>query len=181
MKIDKRMKQFALIWIFAGLISFKFADSFYDMPLKDIDGNNVALSAYKGKKLMVLVLPDVATGNLAEDLRTILNKQEDLIIIGVPSVDDGYTISDKSGLKSAFVQLSQRFILTEGMTVKKGAGSLQSPLLSWLTHIAQNGYFDSDVAGPGQKFFINSEGRLYAVISPNTNLSNPVIEKIISR
>jgi glutathione peroxidase-family protein len=175
------MKQLALIWFFAGLISFKFADSFYDLPLKDIDGNNMALSQYKGKKLMVLVLPNVVPGNLAEELNTILNKQENLIVIGVPSEDDGYTKSDKSALKSAFVQLSQRFILAESMKVKKGAGSSQSPLFGWLTHIAQNGYFDTDVSGAGHKFFINSEGRLYAVISPNTSLSSPVIEKIISR
>jgi hypothetical protein len=51
--------------------------------------------------------------------------------------------------------------------------------MKWLTNKNENGHFDLDVRGPGQKFFVNEQGKLYSVLG-QMSLSSPFINKIVN-
>jgi glutathione peroxidase len=177
------MKYYFGFILFAIVTAFPLADSFYSLPLRNIDGMAIDLSSFKGKKIMIVVLP-IASGDNSitiEDLNAIQSKYENLAIIGIPANETGYRIEDKTQVKSRYSNLNSGFVLAEGMKVSKEAGEAQSPLFAWLTQIEKNGYFNTNVQGSGDKFFVNSEGRLYAVMSGNIRLFNPLIDKILSR
>jgi hypothetical protein len=70
-------------------------------------------------------------------------------------------------------------VLTEGMYTKKTSGKNQSALMQWLTDRTKNTHFDMDSWGIGHKFFVNSKGRLYAVMPPQTSLQHPIIQNIV--
>jgi glutathione peroxidase len=177
------MKYLLSSFFFVGLVAFVAIDPFYSLPLKNIDGQFIHLSSYRGKKILFVILPgSVGDSSVTvEELDSLLVHHDNLMVVGIPAEETGYRDEDRASLKNTYSQLPSSFILAEGMKVSKGGGEMQSPLFSWLTRKERNGYYDTDAQGSGYKFFVNADGRLYAVISGNTRLSNPVINKILAR
>ena len=159
-------------------------DSIYSILLNTIDGAPVNLESFRGRKMLIIVLPLSAQDtsvSIAELNRIQTRYGDSLIVIGVPAEEFGYTASLRQQVKNLYSTQPAGFILAEGMKVKKTSGAGQSPLFQWLTDRNKNRYFNSDVRGTGHKFFVDESGRLYAVIGPQLALSNPVIEKILSK
>lgn len=156
--------------------------SIYDISLKSIDGNTLTLSQYKGKKLLFLVVPH-SSGDTTLTVKDIAELQikynNSLVIIGVPSEEAGYDSSDSAELKDLYETAGAPLMILEGMKVRKGAG--QSFLFQWLTSKDLNHHFDRDVQGVGSKFFVDEEGHLYAVMGPNLTLTNPLMDRILSK
>jgi glutathione peroxidase len=177
------MKYLAAIILFVSFSAFTFIESFYSLSIKNIEGETIDLASFKGKKVLFIVLPASAQDNTVtvEELTALQKKYKDLLIIGVLSEETGYKSSEKGKVKAIYKNQPSNFILAEGMKVNKAAGQAQSSVFTWLTHVERNGFYNTDVLGVGHKFFINGEGRLYGVISGNTRLSSPVIDKILSR
>lgn len=172
-------------YIFGVLTLFlqlSFSDSIYDIAITTIEGNKIELSRFKGKKLLILLLPvssqdtTVSTHNIAR-LQT--KYQNSLVIIGIPCEDAGYKIQDTNRLKRIYQAPAANIILTEGMKVKKGEG--QVPLFQWLTSKDMNRHFGNDVQGAGSKFFVSEEGELYAVMGPQLTLADQLVDRILAR
>jgi len=165
------------------LLSFQQADGIYDVTLRNIDGNKIELSQYKGKKLLFMVLP-LSTQDTTvsiDDIGRLQTKyQSSLVIIGIPSEEAGYQTQDADNLKKTYKEAGTNIIITEGMKVKRGAG--QSPLLQWLTSKDKNHHFDQDIQQEvGSKFFVDEAGELYAVMGPQLKLTSILLDKIIAR
>lgn len=164
------------------LFSFKPIDGIYDITIKTIDGDRIALSQYKGKKLLFILLPLSAQDATLSinDLAQLQKKyQGSLVVIGIPSGEAGYKEQDVDKLKKMYREASANIIIAEGMKAKKGAE--QSALFQWLTNKDLNRHFDQDVEGAGSKFFVDESGELYAVMGPKTALTNPLIDRIVTR
>lgn len=162
------------------LVSFRQADGIYNIAIRNIDGNIIELSQYKGKKLLFIVLPLSAQDTTVSinDIAQLQTKyQSSLIVIGIPSVEAGYKTQDAHKFKKLYNDASANFIIAEGMKVKKGTE--QSSLFQWLTTKDMNQHFDQNVQGVGTKFFVNEAGRLYAVLSPRTSLQSPIVDRIV--
>jgi len=174
--------KYLLSLIAFSLFSFQQADDIYSIALKNIHGNAIELSQYKGKKLLFMVLP-LSDQDTAESVNDIANLQtkykSSLVIIGIPSEEAGYRMQDSGQLKTLYADMADNIIITEGMKVKKGTG--QSSLFQWLTGKDKNRHFNQDTQGIGSKFFVDEGGELYAVMGPQLKLTNPLIDKIISR
>lgn len=164
------------------LLSFSPIDGIYDITVKTIDGDKIALDQYKGKKLLFILLPlsPEDTTISINDLAQLQTKyQNSLVVIGIPSEEAGYKKQDAAKVKKMCREANASIVIAEGMKVKKGAE--QSSLFQWLTNKDLNRHFDQDVAGLGSKFFVDESGELYAVIGPKTALTNPIMDRIITR
>jgi glutathione peroxidase len=140
-------------------------ESIYTYSVISIEGNNKPLSAYKGKKLLVITLPTQqnASGDSLlhslDSIRAVYNNT--LQIIAVPAYEDGYTSAIKNSLKQWYRSiLGSGIIVTEGMYTRKTSGNQQHPLFKWLTDKDKNGFFNQDVTGPRHKFIVWTDGEL---------------------
>lgn len=175
------MKYILSLIILSVVLSFRPLDGIYDIALRNIDGNKIELRQYRGKKLLFIVLPLSAqdtTLSINDITRLQTKYQSSLVVIGIPSEEEGYKTQNPDRLKEIY-RGATNIIIAEGMKVKKGSG--QSSLFQWLTSKDQNRHFDQDVRGIGNKFFVDEEGELYAVLGPNLKITNPLMDRILSR
>ncbi|OQP67842.1 hypothetical protein [Niastella populi] len=180
MRIINKHQSFYLKYILALLCSIAAytadCQSIYDHSFRDVNNRNVQLKDFAGKKLLFIILPVSATDSLVAQLKNFVASYGDKVrVIGVLSQQDGHSKSGKTDIMNSYQKSG--ILITEVMGSKKGNG--QSPLMKWLTTKNENGHFDMDVKGPGQKFFVNEQGKLYAVLG-QLPLSSPFINKIIN-
>ena len=160
--------------------------SIYSIHITTINGQDKSMEDFKGKKILIVVLPTTKAPNDSAFLRTIdsvsRNYSDRLSIIGVPSIEDGYNSSRLNELKNYYQSiLGDRITLTRGMYTKKTSGDNQGELFSWLTHVEKNDHFNDDVDGAGQKFFISERGELYGSIIPEGKLSAKVLHRLVEQ
>jgi glutathione peroxidase len=162
-----------LVLLFAGIACYS---SIYTIDILTIDGQNKSMQDFNQKKIMVIVLPATQNAQDSLFLRSIDSfsiSHQNVSIIAVPSFEDGYDLANSASLRNFYQSLlADRVTLTKGMFTRKGSAQNQHELFAWLTHSEKNTHFNLDVEGPGQKFFINEGGNLYAVIGPNMPLWN---------
>lgn len=150
----------------------------YDYQLKDIQGKDIDLSQYRGKKLL-LVNTASACGFTSqykqlEELHQ--NYKDKLEVIGIPCNDFGAQEpgTEEEIEKFCEVNFGVTFPLTEKVTI---LGEGQHPLYGYLTKKDLNGYRDSEVKWNFQKYLINEEGKLVKIFSA---AADPVSEEVIA-
>jgi glutathione peroxidase len=160
------------------------AESIYTHSVTTMEGENKQLSTYQGKKLLIITLPiqmNIMNDSLLRSLdsiRAIYNPS--LKIIGIPSYEDGYTTALKSSLTQWYRSiLGSDIIITEGLYTRKTSGSLQHPLFKWLCDKEKNAHFNNDVAGPGHKFFVWTNGELVGVLGASTKLRSNTVHELL--
>ncbi len=158
-----------------------FTQSFYDFTVKDIDGNDFALSQLKGKKVMVVnVASKCGFTPQYEQLEAIFKKYKEsgFVIIGFPSNDfkEQEPGSNKEIKNFCTTNYGVTFPMMAKIHVK---GDSIHPLYRWLTEKELNGVENSKVKWNFQKYLISPKGELQKVISPWTKPdSKKVIEWI---
>lgn len=177
------MKKLLCSLIAFALISSIHAQDFYSASLTSIDGKNIDLNTYKGKKVLIIVLPlNESDVTVINDLAAFKSRYQSKInIIGIPAIDEGYKNGDEKKLNKIYkLDKNIDMVISGGIYVKKISSTAQSDLFKWLTNKKGNGHFDQDVKGIGHKFFVNETGELYAVLSPEALLSARMVEKIVN-
>jgi len=160
-----RFLLFMIILIPAQLIA---QSSLYDITIKELQGKNINMADYKGKKIIVAAVSadNLQNGQLAY-LDSIQVNNPSVIVIAVPAAD--YRGANDSlvvdGIKKK--QLLH-IIITAAEEVKKDKGHKQNRLINWLTALAANTHFDLDVTTDNQLYFISESGALYAVLEKGT-------------
>src|SRR6478672_8811575 len=80
------------------------SDSIYQFQVPTIEGNNQQLSAYEGKKILIVTLPinqDSSSDSLLFSLDTLATAHlTDLKVIATPSYEDGFTVEERDALKT---------------------------------------------------------------------------------
>lgn len=176
-------KYLVLIVVFFLGTSF-FQESIYTHTVTTIEGVNKPLSAYQGKRILIITLPVVQNPSNDSLLHSLDSLQAanagTLIVIAVPSYEDGYTVAQQTTLKNWYRSiLSNDVIVTEGMYTRKASLNQQHPLFKWLTDKDRNGYFDRDVAGPRDKFVVWTDGQLIGVLGAPTKLGAAVLQELL--
>ena len=166
------------------LISLAISTGIYNYSVPKIEGGSQALTAYQGKKVLVITLPvqqDAAADSMLYSLDTLASAHlSHLAVIAVPGYEDGYAEEMKSQLQQWYrSKLGNYITITEGLYTRKTSGSQQHPLFAWLTHSSQNGSLDVDVEGPGSKFFADSEGKLYGVLGPKMKIGGRLVQRTL--
>ena len=147
------------------LLSFFFtanppAKSVYDFSFKTIDGKEIKLSKFKGKKIMIVnTASKCGFTPQYEDLEK-LHKQygNKLVLIGFPAGNfGGQELATNSEIQDFCKKnFGVTFLLSEKVSVK---GADINPLFKYLT-AAENPDFKGDINWNFEKFLINEKGEL---------------------
>jgi glutathione peroxidase-family protein len=173
--------------LYAGwMILQMLSGTVYDFSIPTIEGDTHSLSIYQPKKILIVTLPiseSPQSNHLLSSLDSLAaNRVNQLVVIAVPSIEDGYNASTKTVLQQWYrSRLSSKVIISEGMYTRKTSGSRQSDLFKWLTTAEQNETFGVDVEGPGYKFLTNNTGALFAVLRPQTRISSNTLNTLIDQ
>lgn len=170
--------------LFFFVTSFCRVVNVYDFSVTTIEGASKSLSGYQGKKILIVTLPaeiNDANDSTLYSLDSLGDANEQaLVIIGVPSYEDGYTKARKDELRLWYRNfLDTGVVVTEGMYTRKTSGSQQASLFNWLTHHTENGHFDNDVTGPNTKFMIRGNGELYGVLEMHSKFGSSAMNRLL--
>jgi glutathione peroxidase len=153
--------------------------TFHQFSAVDIDGKEISMSQFKGKKILVVNVASKC-GNTPqyEGLENLYKKygNEKFVVIGFPAnnfmgQEPGSNEEIKAFCTSTY---HVTFPMMSKISVK---GKDIDPIYKWLTSQAENGVMDAEVSWNFQKFMIDENGRLAGVIKPK---EDPESEAIIS-
>lgn len=161
-----------------GALTLSAQASFYDFTVKDIDGNDFALSSLKGKKVMVVnVASKCGHTKQYVQLQELYEKYgpDKFVVIGFPAnnfmkQEPGTNAEIKEFCTSKF---HVTFLMMEKISVK---GNDIHPLYQWLTEKEKNGVVDAPIKWNFQKFLIDENGKIVNVIPPK---KKPDIKEVI--
>ena len=154
--------------------------SFYDIKAKSIFGEEISMSDYKGKKILIVnVASKCGLTNQYAGLERLYNEcSENLVILGFPSNEflrqEPGTNEDIANFCSTNYSIS--FPMFEKINVK---GSNIHDVYKWLSDSSQNGWNDSGPSWNFSKYLIDENGKLIKQFSPKTiPLSKQIIDLI---
>lgn len=175
------MKAFSIILIMTMMITVINAQqkSFYDFTVKTIDGKDLPLSTFKGKKILVVNVASKCgfTPQYAK-LQELYTKYEknNFVIIGFPANN---FLSQEPGSNE---EIKEFCTLNYGVTFPMMAkisvkGKDMAPIYRWLTQKNENGVEDAKVGWNFHKFLIDENGNW---IASYNSMTDPLSEKIVS-
>ncbi|HKR03367.1 MAG TPA: glutathione peroxidase [Bacteroidia bacterium] len=152
--------------------------SFYSFKMKDIDGNEIDFSQYKGKKaLLVNVASECGNTPQYADLEKLHEQYGDKVtVLGFPANNFGKQEPGSSEEIKTFCKKNYgvKFTLFEKISVK---GDDIAPLYQWLTDKSKNGWNENQPNWNFAKYLIDEKGELVAFFPAKTN---PMAEEILS-
>ncbi len=155
---------------------------FFQIKLLGLDGSEIALSEFKGKKILVVnTASECGFTPQYEELQKLQEKYpEKLVIIGTPCNQFG---GQEPGTASEIKTFCQKnygvtFLMTEKLDVK---GPKQHELYRWLTKKSVNGVLDSEVSWNFNKYLLNEEGKLLAYFPSTTGPLSSNITSLIEK
>lgn len=151
-------------------INLENISDFYKLSAKDIDGNVINFSKYKGKKLLIVnVASKCGYTNQYKDLQELHKRYNDKVtILAFPSNNFGFQEPGTNNEIEEFCETNYgiEFQLFEKSDVR---GKNSNSIYKWLSSIEENGWNDKAPRWNFFKYLIDGDGKLKAVYSSNTN------------
>jgi len=142
----------------------KSSSSIYEYSYRSIDGKEVKLDAYRGRKMLIVnVASECGFTPQYEDLEKLYKEHgKDLVIIGFPANDFGGQEPGSNEEVASFCKLNYgvTFPLSEKVAV---VGKDKHPIYQWLTHKTLNGWNTSEPKWNFHKYLIGETGELLGV------------------
>lgn len=143
--------------------------SIYDLMVKDIDGNEVSMSKYQGKTLLIVnVASKCGFTNQYEGLEELYEtyKDKDFMVLGFPSNEFSKQEPGNEEEIKSFCSLTYdvKFDMFSKIEVN---GDNQSPLYKYLKE-QQGGLLGNKIKWNFTKFLINKKGEVIDRYSPIT-------------
>lgn len=140
------------------------ASSVYDFTMKDIDGKDVKLDAYKGKVVMIVnTASKCGYTPQYEGLQALYDKYKEkgLVILGFPANN---FMGQEPGTEAEIKEFcTLKYKVTFPMFAKISVkGEDQHPLYNFLTNKATNPDFAGDISWNFNKFVIDRTGKVVA-------------------
>ena len=157
--------------------------SIYKIKVKDIIGNDVSLSRYKGKVLLIVnVASKCGFTPQYNDLQALYDEyqSEDFVILGFPSNNflNQEPGSNEDINRFCISNYGVTFPMFSKLSVK---GKNQHPLYEYLTSKELNGRKNFPVQWNFQKFLIDKKGKIAHVFTPTERVKTPKIKRIIQQ
>ena len=148
-----------ILLVIIGLF-FSPPKSVYDFKIKTIDGKEIALSKFKGKKLLIVNTASKCGFTPQYEELEKLHQQygKEVVLIGFPSGNfGGQELSSNAEIKEfCEANFGVSFLLSEKVSVK---GSDINPLFAYLTS-QENPDFKGEINWNFEKFLIDEHGKL---------------------
>jgi len=149
----------------------------YDFTIKTIDGKQIKLSQFKGKKILIVNTASKCGYTPQYEELEKLNKQygKEVVLIGFPAGDfGGQELATNAEIKEFCKKnFGVTFLMSEKVSVK---GDEINPLFKYLT-TANNPDFTGDIKWNFEKFLINEKGELVHRYRSGVKPLDPVITK----
>jgi glutathione peroxidase-family protein len=153
--------------------------SIYDLTVHTAYGGNLKLEKYKGRKILIAVVsPDNLNkkGGL-QMLDSIKKANPKLACIIIPADDMDTVSNDSAAMVNVKAKTSVEILVSDSGMVKKANGGRQHPIVSWLTDVKQNQYFDRDIESDLDVYVISESGVLYAAMVKGVPMS--VLDEVL--
>jgi len=142
--------------------------SIYTFKVKDLSGNEFDFASLKGKKILIVnTASECGLTPQYEQLQAVYEKYKNsnFVIVGFPANNFGAQEPGTNAEIGAFCKKNYgvTFPMMEKISVK---GSDMHVLYHFLTQKSKNGLKDSEVEWNFQKYLIDENGHLAAVMSP---------------
>lgn len=151
--------------------------SFYDFKMKDLNGEEVNFSIFKGKKIMVVnVASKCGYTPQYEELQKLYSENSDkLVILGFPANNfGGQEPGSNEEIKSFCTEnYGVTFPMFEKISVK---GFDKHPVYRWLSDSEQNGWNNEEPSWNFCKYILDEEGKLVTFLPSKVS---PLDEQII--
>ena len=151
--------------------------SFYDFKMKDINGQEVDFSEFKGKKLLLVNVASKCgyTKQYAQLQELHETFGDKVLVLGFPANNFGGQEPGTNAEIKEFcsTEFGVTFPMFEKISVK---GFDKHPLYRWLSDASQNGWNDEEPSWNFCKYFINEKGELLKFFS---SAVTPLDEEII--
>jgi glutathione peroxidase len=172
-----------LATLMATVSGYAQTKNFYDFTVQDIDGKTVALSTFKGKKVLVVnVASKCGLTPQYKQLQELYDQygKDNFVIVGFPANNFGQQEPGSNEEIQEFCtrEYSVTFPMMAKISVK---GDDIAPLYSWLTQKSGNGKQDAEVSWNFQKFLIDENGNWAGVYDPRTLPTAPEIVRWIEQ
>ena len=156
--------------------------SFYDLSINDINGEEINLERFKGKKIMIVnVASRCGYTSQYKDLQSLYEKNKDkLEIIAVPCNDYGSQESGSNSDIKNFCETNYGVSFTMG-SKQNIKSSPMSDLYRWLSDPKQNGWNSSLPSWNFCKYVINEDGQLTHFLRSGVNPTGKEMSEIIIR
>ncbi len=162
--------------------NFENTSDFYKLSAKDIDGNVINFSKYKGKKLLIVnVASKCGYTNQYKDLQELHKKYNDKVtILAFPSNNFGFQEPGSNKQIEEFCETNYgiEFQLFEKSDVR---GKNSNSIYKWLSNIEDNGWNDKSPRWNFFKYLVDEDGNLKAVYSSSTNpMDKEILDFVIN-
>lgn len=135
--------------------------SIFDFKMRTIDGQEVTLSEFKGKKIVILNVASECgyTPQYTDWEKFYKEHKEQVVVLGFPC---NQFLGQEPGENAAIKSFCEKnygvtFPIFEKINVK---GSKKSPLYAWLSDKMQNGWCEQEPSWNFCKYLINEKGEL---------------------
>lgn len=151
--------------------------SIYDYSFKSLDGKDVKMSSFKGKKILIVnTASKCGFTKQYKDLQALYSEYgNDLVIIGFPANNFGNQEPGTNGDIQEFCEQNYgvEFLMAEKVEVK---GDQIDPLFKYLTS-QDNPDFKGDIKWNFEKFLIDENGKL---VHRYRSTVNPLADEIVN-
>ncbi|GGA87925.1 glutathione peroxidase [Puia dinghuensis] len=153
----------------------------YSLSFTDAQGHLVQLSAFKGKKILLV---NTASGSSRASQYASLEKlyelyKDSLVIIAFPSNDFGHEPATGAVISQNVVsQYNIQFIMAANISV---TGATTHPVFQWLTSAALNGLDSNPVGNDFYKFLVDSAGNWKGVFSDEVDPMSAEMQNAIKQ
>ncbi|MEY4049502.1 MAG: hypothetical protein RL262_336 [Bacteroidota bacterium] len=152
------------------------AQSIHSFTVKSIDGKNLNLASFKGKKILIVnTASKCGYTPQYEGLEKVYEQYKDkLVILGFPCNQFG---GQEPGTNEEIVDFCKKnygvsFPLADKIDVK---GSNIAPIYQWLTTKSKNGILDASISWNFNKFLIDENGKMIAYFPSNVKPDSDAI------
>jgi len=153
----------------------------YEFTMKNIDGQDVRLDAYKGKVTMIVnTASRCGLTPQYEGLEALYKKYKDkgFVVLGFPANNFmGQEPGTEKEIKEfCTLKYNVTFPMFSKISVK---GTDQHPFYTFLTNKQSNPGFDGDITWNFEKFVADKNGKIIARFPPKTKPDDPKIVEVI--
>lgn len=152
------------------------AQSIHYFKVAGIDGKQINLAAYKGKKILIVnTASKCGYTPQYESLQKVYDQYKDkLVILGFPCNQFG---GQEPGTNEEIVAFCKEnygvnFPLADKIDVK---GANIAPIYQWLTQKAKNGVLDANISWNFNKFLLDENGKMLAYFPSNVKPDSDAI------
>ncbi len=154
--------------------SYKDTVSFHSLKAKDIDGQTLNMSKYKGKKIIILNVASKCgyTPQYADWQAFFEKNNSKFEVLGFPC---NQFLGQEPGTAEEIESFCQKnygvtFQMFDKIDVK---GDEQSPIYKWLTDPAQNGWNNTVPSWNFSKYLVDENGKLLNYFGPKIKPDSP--------